>query len=271
MKRIFIFLISIIFCLNINIRADWEIYRDFEFDGVYYEILSPEDHTLAVVGFSDDCPDNCIIPDILTFNSLVYKVTAILGSRITDSSPPDFRFDYFNAGSKVPKILTLPGSITEMGYGIFFMAPQLEEVSINEGVSESLWNSAFSGCYASRINLPNNFKHLGDGAFYGSMFLRQLNLPTSLESIGAWCFSGVGNGFLPEYWPGPGRPIPTSTSKDLILPNTLTHIGTGAFYDAYWNHMLVLPDAIEIIPENAFSFTELEELIVPNNVKEIQS
>lgn len=76
---------------------------------------------------------------------------------------------------------------------------------------------------------------------------------------------------IPSYWFGRQSLNLPSSKKWLILPNSLLSIGMQAFFDAYWDNKLVLSNKLQTIPQNAFSFYSLPELIIPNSVKKIEA
>ena len=106
----FLLTVAVLLC-NISANA-----HDFEVDGIYYNITSEEDLTVAVTfkgeniyDFSDRYTGSVNIPKTVTHNSIIYNVTSIGESA------------FYNCSGLTSVII--PNSVTSIG------------------------NSAFSSCY----------------------------------------------------------------------------------------------------------------------------
>lgn len=98
------------------------------------------------------------------------------------------------------------------------------------------------------INLPNNFKYLGEYSFCdNSFYFSEMTFPNSLEHIGYFAF----------YW---------SNIKSVTIPDSVTYIGELAFG---WNpnlETLHLGNSVEYIGDYAFVRGDITNLTIPNSV-----
>ena len=81
---------------------------DFEADGIYYNILSSDDKTVAVtISYSSDYSGDVVIPATVSYNGTVYSVTAIRRSAF-------YRCEGLTS-------ITIPNSVTSIGESIFVL------------------------------------------------------------------------------------------------------------------------------------------------------
>ena len=143
-------------CKQAYQNADWwgdfdnivELPFDFEYNGIYYRILSSQNRTVAVTykeygGYSG----SMTIPSSVSYGGTTYSVTAI-GE------------DAFYNCSGLTNVV-IPNTVTTIGR----------------------W--AFDGCSAlTSINLPSNLTTLNDFSFFGCSRLKEVVIPNSVTSIG---------------------------------------------------------------------------------------
>ena len=188
--------------------------HDFEVDGIYYDITSSSDLTVAVTyrgtlfnHYSNEYSGSVVIPNKVTYNSKEYSVTSIGYSAFEDCSGLTS--------------VTIPNSVTSIGGSAFRGCLGLTSVTIPNSVT-SIVGSAFSGCsslttievesgntkYDSRDNcnaiietntntlisgcmntvIPNSVTSIGSYAFYGCSGLTSVTIPNSVTSIGQSAF-----------------------------------------------------------------------------------
>lgn len=131
-------------------------------------------------------------------------------------------------------------------------------VIISEGVT-SIGNGAFLGNYRIyNLKLPSTLTRIGDEAFYpaDSAFdgiIGTLALPSGLRSIGNDAFRGC-----------------NELTGDLIIPDTVTTIGAGAFSITGFNGKLVLPKGLTTIENYTFEWCNFTgNLSLPDSVEHI--
>ena len=109
-----------------------------------------------------------------------------------------------------------------------------------------------------RCEIPRSVRVIPDHAFHGCSLLRNLGLPDSVVSIGAFAFWGVGN--EPGY--------DEEKIAEIVLPDTVTEMGRYAF--AYCKAGAVkLSEGLTYIPRGAFAYGRFEEIAIPESVTEI--
>lgn len=115
----FLLTVAVLLC-NISANA-----HDFEVDGIYYNITSEEDLTVAVTfkgeniyDFSDRYTGSVNIPKTVTHNSIIYNVTSIGESA------------FYNCSGLTSVII--PNSVTSIGNSAFSSCYGLKEVNISD-------------------------------------------------------------------------------------------------------------------------------------------
>ncbi|MCB6057723.1 leucine-rich repeat protein, partial [Flavobacterium psychrophilum] len=109
------------------------------------------------------------IPEIVTYNSENYAVTAIGESA----------FEHCNNLTSV----TIPNSVTTIGNYTFSDCPDLTSVTIPNSVT-SIGDEAFSGCTGLiSVTIPNSVTSIGDEAFFNCSGLTSVTIPNSVTKI----------------------------------------------------------------------------------------
>ena len=136
------------------------------------------------------------------------------------------------------KSVTIPSSVTEIGYSAFFGCTELVSVTIAEGV-KTIGESAFYGCKKiSRLVIPSSVTSIGEGAFSSCSALETIVLSNSLKSI-------------PEnmLWD-------CESLKEITIPKSVESIGECAFYGCVSLTKIVIPSSVTSIDYAAFSHCE---------------
>ena len=146
-----------------------------------------------------------------------------------------------------------------------FKSTGLSEVSIPSAVSD-IGNRAFVTNKIKKINVDENNQYYTsiDGVLFNKSETEILDypnytevefyaVPQSVTSIGEYAFSGD---------------IPSLNT--LIIPDTVTKIGNGAFMDFYGLEYIYIPESVTEIGDNAFNgCSELASITIPDSVTEI--
>ena len=86
--------------------------------------------------------------------------------------------------------VTLPNSVTRIGYEAFYGCTDLPSVTIPNSVT-SIGDEAFSGCRGlPSVIIPNSVTEIGRSAFFGCTGLTSVTIGTSVSSIGDGAFFG---------------------------------------------------------------------------------
>ena len=148
--------------------------------------------------------------------------------------------------------LTIPSSVTEIGYGAFYECSGLTSLTIPSSVT-SIGDFAFSGCSGlTSLAIPSSVTSIGDYAFKGCSGLTSLTIPSSVTEIGSHAFEGC------------------SGLTSMIIPSSVTWISTMAFKDCSGLTSLVIPSRVTSIGYGAFSgCSGLTSLVIPSSVTSI--
>ncbi len=171
--------------------------------------------------------------------------------------------------------ITIPNSVTSIGYGAFMGCSSLTSITIPNSVT-SIGSSAFSGCtslplinnirYAdtylveavdktlSMYNIKEGTKWIGDRAFFECGNLTSIEIPNSVTSIGEMAFYNC------------------SSLTSVTIPNSVTSIGSGAFYNCSSLYSIEIPTSVTSIGGSAFKgCSSLSSITIPGNVTSIGS
>ncbi|MBR1408804.1 MAG: leucine-rich repeat protein [Clostridia bacterium] len=189
---------------------------------------------------------------------------------------------YLEADKPQPAVVEVPANLggyplTEIGWCAFDNWDPWEELG---------WRESYDGRKVERIVIPEGVTRLGEGAFLEAEYVRTFSLPSTLSNIetgmtfvhadaeivfpnGNECFR-TDNGFLIDsrmesliYC------APSATDKP--LPR-VRRIESHALENYVWGQgTLEFPDSVEYIGNhNAYDCTDLQTIIVPGSVREIE-
>ena len=107
--------------------------------------------------------------------------------------------------------VTLPNSVTRIGYMAFWGCTHLTSITIPDSVTNTD-HCAFIGCSRlTSITIPNRVANIGKYAFAGCTNLASITIPDGMTRIGHEAFAGCPN------------------LKSVTIPNSVTNIGNMAF------------------------------------------
>jgi len=151
------------------------------------------------------------------------------------------------------KKLVITEGVTRIGDRIFKWWDNLEEVTFPESLQE-IGSEVFSCCKNIQVlNFPSKGLKKIESDNFSSCKIKELNLPTTLQSIGSYCFQNL------DYL------------EEIELPESLTTLGNRTIYDCKALRRVKLPSLLTVIPECAFSECEaLEEVILPTHLETIE-
>ena len=254
---------------------------DFEVDGIYYNITSASDLTVAVTSGDNKYTGEVIIPETISYKSKVLKVTSIGGhafdgcTGLTSIVIPNSVTSIGVAALQSCTGLTsveIPNSVTSIGGHAFAGCTGLTSIEIPNSVT-SIGREAFLYCSGlTSVTIPNSVTSIGSSAFFGCSSLTSIEIPNRVTSIGDYTFYGC------------------SSLADITIGKSVAIIGVDAFYDCknikhiefncqtvenwfrYKNSIerVVFGDNVKRINENAFeSCANLERIIIGSKVSYI--
>ena len=251
MNRIFFILTAFFALLSSSIPS---IAYDCKVDGIYYD-LNNDDKTASVtyIGFyssnnKDAYVGNIIIPKSTTYNGTTYSVTSI-GNRA------------FHGCSGLTSV-TIPNSVTSIGEYAFYYCSGLTSVTIPNSVT-SIGYNAFADCSGlTSVTIPNSVTSIGSSAFSCCSGLTSVTVD---KNNGTYDSRDNCNAI-----------IETSTNtlivgcKNTTIPNSVTSIGTYAFYNCSGLTSVTIGNSVTSIGNRAFSrCSGLTSVTIPNSVTSI--
>ena len=224
--------------------------------GIFW-VVSPTSRTTGtIVGYDKE---KGTLPQSVTFPEKLgdYTITAIAGGifdgeAITEITVPatvtEFSDWAFSAAESLKKV-TIKGP-AKLGKYMFYYCRNLEEVYLNDGITE-IPEGAFEVCRSLNvIHLPAKLERIGEKAFYtaldGSVALA---LPDTLTTIdeSAFAYAGV---------------------SEMSIPGNVKKIGKNAFADSTLTSIKLMP-GVEEIGDNAFDNTGAPDIYLPHSLKQI--
>ena len=165
---------------------------DFEYDGLYYNILSTADLTCEVVsGDSPYTATSVTIPAKVAYKGRELTVTRIVEAfkgctslaSVTLPNSVTKILDYAFSGCTSLASVTLSNSVTSIGYGTFSGCTSLASVTIPNSVTE-IGNSAFSDCTSlASVTMSNSMTEIKKNTFWGCSNLASIIIPASINYI----------------------------------------------------------------------------------------
>jgi len=156
-------------------------------------------------------------------------------------------------------------SVTSIGSSAFIKCNKLSSVIIPASIT-SIGNSAFEGCSGlTSVTIPALVTSIGIDAFYGCLGLSSFNVDINNPSYSS------NNGVLFEKAQTTLMKYPAGNVATVYtVPNTVTTIGTSAFYDCSGLTTVIIPNSVTSIESDAFdSCDSLISITIPNSVTSI--
>lgn len=175
--------------------------------------------------------------------------------------------------------------VKEIKDSTFYDCESLTSIIIPDSVT-SIGNDAFGECYELiNITIPNSVTSIGDGVFYDCS-LTSINIPDSVNYIGEDVFNDCSNlntiiiqegNTVYDSRNNCNAIIETDTNKliigckNTIIPNSVTSIGSSAFYGHSSLISIIIPNSVTSIGSSAFyGCSGLTSITIPNSVTSIQ-
>ena len=216
--------------------SGWKVFTNYYggemiADGITYRI----DENGAEVVAADSSLTEANIPSVVEFEGNQYPVIKIV-TKV-----------FFGNANLI--VVTLPESLTTLGYGAFSSCKSLRAVKIPSGVT-AIPDQCFYGCSSlESVIIPEGVTTIGICAF-AVCNLNALTLPESLEKIGVSAFGS------------------NSSLKSVNIPAKVKTIDESAFSYCGLTD-LVIQEGVQVIGQDAFSNNSLENLTLPSTITKI--
>ncbi len=186
----------------------------------------------------------------------------------------DYAFNGFYSPPNVTSI-TIPDTVTSIGYRSFWECTTLTNVVMGNGVV-SMGDEEFEDCYGlTSVTLGTNLANIGAWAFYPCAGLTQINIPNSVTNIGDDAFyscSGLTNVVI-------GTNVITiggaafgecSGLTHVTLPDNLVNLNLWAFMDCSSLTSIKIPDHVTSIGDLTFQgCSSLAQVTLGTNINSI--
>ena len=165
--------------------------------------------------------------------------------------------------------MTIPNSVTSIGNRAFEYCSGLTSVTFPNSVT-SIGYFAFKGCSGlTSVTIPNSVTSIDYEAFSDCSGLQKV----IVEDITAWCNISFGEfGANPLYCAHHLYSDENTEIKNLVIPNSVTSIGSEAFYGCSGLTSVTIPNSVTSIGFRAFyGCRGLTSVTIPNSVTSIGS
>lgn len=200
-------------------------------------------------------------------------------SEVTVDTPGDLSFELITECNMTPaKVVSLKvnGTINAEDFNQMLVNMKsllrldLTDCNITEIPNEALKDKA----QLRELILPTSLQSVGEGAFSGCTFLSELTMQNGLQTIGRSAFQDcpnlIGELTLPSTLVNIGESAFVGTGYTSVkLPNTLKTIGDYAFHNLPIAQQLSLPAKVSSVGAHAFAGTKITGLSMTDGVTSI--
>ncbi|WP_155993248.1 leucine-rich repeat domain-containing protein [Bacteroides sp. Ga6A2] len=168
----------------------------------------------------------------------------------------------FERCKKSLESITIPSSVTSIGYRVFSRCKLLREIKIVDNPlfvvdSDMLIDQknmellAYFGT-KNDVTIPSSVTSIGDRAFYACSSLKSIVIPSSVTSIGECAFEHC------------------DSLKSIVIPSSVTSIGDRAFCACFSLESISIPSSVTSLGNNAFGYCiSLKSITIPSSVTSI--
>ena len=162
--------------------------------------------------------------------------------------------------------VVIPDSVTSIGDYAFYGCTGLTSIVIGDSVTSIGWRAFWDCTSLTSIVIPDSVTSIGRFAFSGCTGLTDVYI----TDIDAWCnISFSSSDSNPMYY-GANLYLDGNLVTELIIPDSVTSIGSYTFYGCTGLTSIVIGDSVTSIGEEAFYGCEsLTSILIPDSVTSI--
>lgn len=211
-------------------------------------VSGPEDRNCKVIEIQKEVDGY----KVLGIQSLAFSGCNNLSSVSIPNSVTTIGYQAFYGCNSLASV-SIPNSVTSIGYHAFSGCSSLASASIPSSVT-SIGYRAFQNCSSlTSVTIPGSLTTIERGVFYGCSNLSFVSIPSSVTSIGSEAFQGC------------------SSLTSISIPNSVTSIGSEAFQGCSSLTSVTIPNSMTTIGMWAFSgISGLKSVVIPNSVTSIE-
>ena len=211
-------------------------------------VSGPEDKNCEVIEIYEEVDGY----KVLGIESLAFSGCNNLSSVSIPNSVTTIGYQAFYGCNSLASV-SIPNSVTSIGYHAFSGCSSLASASIPSSVTRIGYH-AFQNCSSlTSVTIPGSLTTIERGVFYGCSNLSFVSIPSSVTSIGSEAFQGC------------------SSLTSISIPNSVTSIGSEAFQGCSSLTSVTIPNSMTTIGMWAFSgISGLKSVVIPNSVTSIE-
>ena len=282
-------LIAMILLPLVASAYDIEVQNDYGITIYYNYINNNTELEVTYGGMSPMYGGDVVIPEEVTYMNRTRKVTSIgieafyeckgLLSVIIPNSVTSVGNSAFGYCSGLTYI-KIGDSVTSIGSGAFQGCSKLTSITIPNSVT-SIGDYAFRSCSKlTSVTIPNSVTSIGGDAFQNCSKLTSVTIPNSVTSIGSGAFEGCSDLTMVcitdiaawckiSFYDASSNPLCYAKHlfvngfeiTDLVIPNSVTSIGYGAFYNCSGLTSVTIPNNVTSIGSKAFEGADIPTVI----------
>ena len=256
-------IVATVLLLSINLLAETVQIGNLYFSTNYPNATLLQDPSTGQAYYK--ALDTVVVPATFTYDQMTFTVTAVGTSAFE--------------GCTELRSVTLPNTLLSIGQDAFYNCSKLTSVNLPEGLT-TIGQRAFRGCAISSVTVPSTVTSLGNYVFNACPALTSVvwnavnaSIPSSSEAAPFYGCRTTITSFVfgDQVQKVPGYLCAGLLHLDtIVLPNSVTSIGSYAFYNCSSLKSINLPEGLTSLPTSLFeNCSALDSISIPASVTTI--